>query len=290
MCSEYADEGLNINNNVYNNVNLKQEADIMGVKSEVIGEQFLNAILMAGHTGSFREIDKGRKIAKRTNQKEYEIYTNPGGLRDIIPAAEQTGQDIQEIRNMGKNVIVMQNMFYGIQEHSRVALDIKIGKNTASRSQLFESGEKTRAGAFFKEIKMKLYDHYTRSSSRGWRVIPIDNGNRAKIGRNSETCLRNQLDRINVSKDAVLRSIITQLDLIKKRLDQSQKTFIASSVLIVIDLQNLENVRVKLIDLAHPVEANNRQFQKYKGNFDEGILSLIGFFENYAAEQEIRVT
>jgi len=282
---------LNINNNAsYSNVNLEQEADIMGVRSEAVGKQSLNIILMAGHAGNFREIDKGRKIAKRTNQKEYEMYTNPGGLRDIIPAAERTNQDNQEISDMGENVIIMQNVFYGIQKESCLALDIKIGKTTASRFQLLESGEKSRAGALFKEMKLKLYDRYTRSSVRGWRVIPIDNGNRAKIGRNSETWLRNQLDRINVNKDAVLKSIITRLDLIKRRLEQSQKTFIASSVLIVIDLQHPENVSAKLIDLAHPIDANNRLFQKYKENFNEGIIALITFFENYVAEQEVQVT
>ncbi|MCO5383323.1 MAG: inositol polyphosphate kinase family protein [Methanosarcina barkeri] len=134
---------------------------------------------------------------------------------------------------------------------------------------------------------MKLYDIYTKSSTRGWRAIPTDDGNRAKTGRNSETFLREQLDRINVSKDAALRNIINQLYLIKKRLKQNQRTFIASSVLIVIDLQHPENASVKLIDLAHPIDASNRLFQKYKESFDEGIISLITFFENYAAEQKV---
>lgn len=241
---------------------------------------------MAGHAENFRRIDEGRKIAKKTNQNEYEIYTNPGGLRDIIPAAERTNQDNHEVSDMGENVIIMQNMFYGIQEQSRVALDIKIGKSTASRSQLFESMEKNRVGAFFKKMKMNLYDHYTKSSTRGWRTIPIDDGNRAKTGRNSETFLREQLDRINVSKGAALRSIITQLNLIKDILEQNKKTFIASSVLIVIDLQYPENARAKLIDLAYPVDSNNRLFQKYKESFDVGLISLITFFGACVAEQE----
>ena len=80
--------------------------------------------------------------------------------------------------------------------------------------------------------------------------------------------------------------IITQLNLIKDRLEQNQKTFIASSVLIVIDLQRPENVRVKLIDLAHPIDANNKLFKKYKESFDDGIISLITFFGACAAEQE----
>lgn len=258
-------------------------------QSVPVGKQSLNLILMAGHTGSFREIDEGWKIAKRTNQKEYEIYASPGKLREIIPVVERTSQDNQEVSDMGENIIIMQNLFYGVQAQSLIALDIKIGKSTASRAQLLESGEKSRAGAFFKEMKMKLYDHYTKSSVRGWRAIPIDDGNRAKTGRNSEIFLRKQLDRISVNKDAVLRSIVSQLDLIKTKLEQSQKTFIASSVLIVIDLQHPENVRAKLIDLAHPIDANNKLFQKYKENFNEGINSLITFFRAYAAEQKIQV-
>jgi hypothetical protein len=256
----------------------------MGAKSKPVWEQFLNLILMAGHAGSFREIDEGRIIAKRTNQKEYEIYASPGELREIISAVERTGKDNQEVSDMGENVVIMQNLFYGIQAQSLLALDIKIGKSTASRAQLLESGEKSRAGAFFKEMKMKLYEHYTRSSTRGWRLIPVNDGNRTKIGRNSEIFLRKQLDRISVDKDAVLRSIISQLDLIKKKMERSQKTFIASSALIVIDLQHPEDVRVKLIDLAHPIDVKNKLFQKDKENFNEGINALIDFLKSYAAE------
>jgi hypothetical protein len=123
----------------------------MGAKSKSVGEQSLNLILMAGHAGSFRKIDEGRKIAKRTNQKEYEIYASPGELREIIPAVERTSKDNQEVSDMGENVVIMQNLFYGIQARSLLALDIKIGKSTASRAQLLESGEKSRAGAFLKK-------------------------------------------------------------------------------------------------------------------------------------------
>lgn len=252
---------------------------MMSVRSEAVGTQSLNLILMAGHAKNFRRIDEGRKIAKKTNRKEYETYASPGELRDIIPAAERTNPDTLEVRDMGENVIIMQNLFYGIQEQSLVAFDIKIGKSTTSGSQLVESKEENRVSALYREVKMKLYDYYTKSSIRGWRAIPIDDRNRAEIGRNSETFLQEQLDRLNVSKGTALKNIITQLNLIKDTLDQNQKTFIASSVLIVIDIQHPENVRVKLIDLAHPIDVNNKLFQKYKRNFDDGITSLVTFLE-----------
>jgi hypothetical protein len=255
------------------------QPSVIGTQFLVIGNLSLILILMAGHAGIFRIIDDGSKIAKKTNQSEYAIYSNPGMLRNIIPFAERTSQDNQEISDMGKNVIIMQNMFYGIQKQSLVALDIKIGRITSSRSQLLETKEENQIGAFFREIKMKLYDHYTRSSPRGWRAIPVDDKNRARIGRNSEAYLQEQFGKINVNKSAVLRNIITQLNLIRYTVEQSQKTFIASSVLIAIDLQHPENVRVKLIDLAHPIDANDRLFKKYKENFDEGITSLINFLE-----------
>ncbi|HWR25301.1 MAG TPA: hypothetical protein VN278_03605 [Methanosarcina sp.] len=180
----------------------------MQVGSKPIGKQFLTLILMAGHAGIFRNISEGRKIAKKTNQREYEIYSNPGRFRDIIPIAERTSQDNQEVSDMGKNVIIMQNLFYGIQKQSLVALDIKIGKITTSKSQLFETMEENRIGAFFREMKMKLYDRYTKSSTRGWRAIPADDKNRAKIGRHSEVFLREQLGRIYVNRSSVLRSIL----------------------------------------------------------------------------------
>jgi hypothetical protein len=234
---------------------------------------------MAGHAGIFRIIADGRKIAKKTNQEEYEIYANPDELRDIIPAVEKTSQDNQEISDMGKNVIIMQNVFYRIQKQSLMALDIKIGKITTSGSQLLETKEESIIGALFREMKMKLYDRYTKSSIRGWRAIPVDDENRAKIGRNSETYLQEQFGRITVNKSVVLKSIIAQLNLIRYMVEKSQKTFIASSVLIVVDLQHPENVRVKLIDLAHPIDENDRLFTKYKESFDEGITSLITFLE-----------
>lgn len=89
----------------------------IGIQSLVVETQLLvvrtlslNLILMAGHAGIFRKIDESRKIAKKTNRKEYEIYSNPGGLRDIIPAAERTCQDNQEVSDMGENVIIMQSI------------------------------------------------------------------------------------------------------------------------------------------------------------------------------------
>ncbi len=274
----------NTNFNQLNNVNLEREMSMRRAKSEPVGRKSLNLILMAGHAGSFREIDGGRKIAKKTNQKECEIYASPGELREILPAVERTSQDNQEVIDMGENVVIMRNLFYGIQAQSLVALDIKIGKSTASRAQLFESGEKSQVWAFFKEMKMKLYDYYTKSSTRGWRAIPVNDQNRAKIGRNSEIFLMKQLERVNVNKDTMIINIICQLDRIKTKLEQSQKTFIASSVLIVINLQYPENARVKLIDLAHPIYANNKLFKKYKENFNEGMNSLIAFFKCCAAE------
>ncbi|WP_332881754.1 inositol polyphosphate kinase family protein [Methanosarcina horonobensis] len=57
----------------------------------------------------------------------------------------------------------------------------------------------------------------------------------------------------------------------------------ASSVLIVIDLQHPEDVRAKLIDLAHPIDVSNKLFQKNKENFNEGINALIAFFKSRAA-------
>jgi hypothetical protein len=68
---------------------------MMGIMSEAVGKHTLNLLPMAGHAGIFRRIDAGRKIAKKTNQKEYEIYANPGSLRDIRPAVEKTYQDDQ---------------------------------------------------------------------------------------------------------------------------------------------------------------------------------------------------
>jgi hypothetical protein len=168
----------------------------------------------------------------------------------------------------------MENLFYGIQEQSLVVLDIKLGRSTASRSQLLESKEKGLLGAFFKKMIMNIYDRYTKSSTRAWRAIPGNSGNRAKVGRNSEAFLWKEFNRVKVGKSIVLRNIISQLNLIKGTLRQSHKTFIASSVLLVIDTQRPENARVKLIDLAHPIDANNRLFKKYKESFDPGFGRL----------------
>ncbi len=39
------------------------------LRFKAIGKKCLNFILMAGHAGNFRIIDKGRKLTKRTNRK-----------------------------------------------------------------------------------------------------------------------------------------------------------------------------------------------------------------------------
>lgn len=252
----------------------------MNPRTIIIGT-FVAVILMAGHSKNFRKIAKGRKIAKKTNKEEYEIYAKPGELREIIPFTERTWQDNQEISNMGKNVVVMQNLFYGIPENFLVALDIKIGKRTESRNQLLETKENNVIEAFFKGIKMYFYDRYTRSSTRGWRTIPVEKQNRVSIGRNSEAFLREQFDKINndINKKAAVASIIAQLEFIRHKIDKSQKTFIGSSILIVVNLQKPEDALVKLIDLAHPVDEKSKFFQKSKENFDEGIASLICFLK-----------
>jgi hypothetical protein len=249
----------------------------MNPKTIIIGI-FIAVILMAGHSKNFRKIAKGRKIAKKTNKEEYEIYAKPGELRQIIPFTEKTRQDNQEITDMGKNVVVMQNLFYEIPENSRVVLDIKIGKRTESKSQLLETKENNVIEAFFKGIKMYIYDRYTRSSTRGWRAIPVEKQNRANIGRNSEAFLKEQFDRIN-NKTATVASIVAQLEFIRHEMNKSQKTFIGSSILIIVDLQKPEKALVRLIDLAHPVDAKSKFFQKSKENFDEGIASLICFLK-----------
>lgn len=252
----------------------------MEPKTIIIGT-VIAVILMAGHSKHFRKIARGRKIAKKTNKGEYEIYARPGELREIIPFIERTWQDDQEISDMGKNVVVMQNIFYGIPEKSLVALDIKIGKRTESWNQLLESKENNALGAFFKDKKMYFYDRYSRSSTRGWRAIPIEKENRVSIGRNSEAFLREQFDKINndINKTAAVASIITQLESIRHKMNKSQKTFIGSSILIIVDLQKPEKALVRLIDLAHPVDAKSKFFQKSKENFDEGIASLICFLK-----------
>lgn len=249
----------------------------MKPKTIIIGT-VVAIILMAGHSKNFRKIARGRKIAKKTNNEEYEIYARPGELREIIPAIERTEQDEWEISDMGKNVIIMRNLFYEIPKKSLLALDIKIGNRTESRNQLLETKENNALGALFKDTKMYFYDWYTRSSTRGWRAIPVEKQNRVSIGRNSEAFLKEQFDRID-NKNVAVGSIISQLDSIRHKMNQSQKTFIGSSILIIVNLQKPEEALVKLIDLAHSVDAKSKFFQKSKENFDEGIASLICFLK-----------
>lgn len=248
----------------------------MKPKTIIIGT-FVAVILMAGHSKNFRKIARGRKIAKKTNKEEYEIYAKPGELREVLPVIERTEQDEREISDMGKNVIIMRNLFYEIPKKSLLALDIKIGKRTESRNQLLETKENNALGAFFRDIKMYFYDWYTKSSSRGWRAIPVEKQNRVSTGRNSEAFLKEQFDRIDNNKTVTVESIIAQLDSIRHKMNRSQKTFIGSSILIVVNLQKPEEPLVKLIDLAHPVYTRSKFFQKFKENFDDGVASLICF-------------
>ncbi len=173
-----------------------------------------------------------------------------------------------------------------------IVFDIKIGKSTASYDEIRKK-TKSRIKAAFKKIKMTLSDWATGSrsplpwkSSRGWRLIPQKGqGNRFITGRSSKVIITNQLNTLGVNYNGALNIIITKMTEMIKILCNSNFTFVASSVLIIIDPNNPANTNVNLIDFAHPLIRGDPGYENYKSNFLHGFNNLLTFFQELQAHR-----
>jgi hypothetical protein len=246
----------------------------------------LEPIQMAGHEGTFHRISHER-IAKITSSTESNFYNEYGEqLAGIIPNHYPVSGEAREglrATGEGEEIIEMENLMGNIA--NPMVFDIKIGESTASYDEIRKS--KGKIGAAFKKMKMTISDWATGSRSpipfkrsRGWRLIPQD-GQRTRVGagRYSKEVIINKLSQLKRNFQAARLKIEQGIRSIYRRFINLDVTFVASSVLIVIDPANIENTKVKLIDFAHPIKSNEEGYRHYRTNFIYGIYKLLTFFQ-----------
>lgn len=122
-------------------------------------------------------------------------------------------------------------------------IDVKIGKRTKSNTQMnAEEYSKLKRG-------LKILEHFVKDTIQNKsRKIGYDMENessfQAFIMENSK----------NVQLTAALKKLISKLELIKKDMNDAKNiTFVGSSILIAIDLDNPDSTDAKLIDPDHPI-------------------------------------
>ncbi|WP_329295671.1 inositol polyphosphate kinase family protein [Streptomyces sp. NBC_01455] len=265
-------------------------------------DQTLAAATTTGGHGGILERAGGTVLQKRTNATEwnfYETIRNSGEkLENVIPksfgrdgvlALESGVSDVgdpplQDFETGGiSSDIFIENIAANFEKPS--LLDIKIGESTASRSELLR--HLTAREAWLKKRRMKFADRASGSSSRGWRVVGGTEirGHRVQIGKNS----RSHLQEFIESNSDAGADIARGLRAVRTAVVESSYAFIASSVLIAVDLGagSVERAaKVKLIDFAHAFafeELGIDQHQKYRVQFLKGIDNLISNVEQIAS-------
>ncbi len=256
-----------------------------------------------GHADAF--ILLGNDIAKLTSITELEVYQDRknNGLDSVIPkhrlenqlstAEQEKIQPLKQARKKGHDIIVMEKAGANIPTENKRELDIKIGAATASRSQLARDGY-SMLSARTKKERHNILDTITGSQDRGYRLegAKIHGcklvSSRLSLSRHTRSNLKQMLD---LPKDKMLENtnrIIEQLTNIKQAIRNANITFIASSVLILIDDHQPENTEVKLIDLAHPIKNQKAsRFIKSKNQFLKGISNLIRDIECIQIAQQL---
>ncbi|MDP0589746.1 MAG: inositol polyphosphate kinase family protein [Candidatus Endonucleobacter bathymodioli] len=232
-------------------------------------------------------------IAKVTTDAEYDVYQNrdSNGLDSIIPKTklaenltpeEQSSiKDLEGQRGANEKILIMDKSGAMIDNKDKRELDIKIGSSTASVSQLEKSGS-SKLKAICKKVKHKILDHATGSTENKYRLEGLNiNGHkpimsRIFLSRNSTKHIYNALNITGGKRAENIDKITKELMKIKDTLGKAGVTFVASSVLIVIDEKNPANTTVKLIDPAHPLkEGEDLTYQKTKDRFLHGVQCLI---------------
>lgn len=246
---------------------------------------------VAGHADKL--VSSGSCIAKVTAEAEYDVYQNraSNGLDAIIPKtklAEYLTLDEQRaVKNLegavGENekMLIMEKAGAIIANKNKRELDIKIGSSTASSAQLKHTGS-PKLKARMKKARHQILDAITKSNKNQYRLEGMSiNGNKPSMSRISlsRESVNNIYDALNIPGDKRSENIgkvINELRNIHSILVEADITFVASSVLIVIDEKNPDNTTVKLIDLAHSIKKGECEtYQKTKERFLLGVECLI---------------
>ncbi|WP_431099755.1 inositol polyphosphate kinase family protein [Roseateles noduli] len=258
----------------------------------------------AGHAESFARLGPSH-IAKMTSAQEAGIYQRfgqqlQGAIPDTVPVAQAAqlqgvsadqSAALQRLNakaaQTGQQVVIMAAVGGNIPKEDKRELDIKIGASTASRTELEDAGASSGA-ARLKKAKMTVADLARGSRSlvgedRGYsltgRTVHGDNPDpsRFSAGRASNPNIQEMLNVPEGKGPEVAGHLLTQLEGIRTKMQATDVTFVASSILIAIDEKNPQNSVAKLIDLAHPVEkgVGSADYEKLDKQFDHGLSQLI---------------
>lgn len=217
-----------------------------------------------GHGGIVFNADG--TLTKPTNATEsafYQAHANDDDLQGLIP--QYHGDD--------NGNITLSNLTHGMQDPQ--VMDVKIGPKTVSYGELRESGM-GRAASWLKKRKLRAADWYTKSSSRGFRLVSDPTGpdgrSRSEIAREHP---EDAFDRF-LPADQEQQTAAAQIRAIRAAFADKNLAFVGASILIARDAHG---VRVNLIDFAHAMEANgdaehDARVEKYKDRFLAGLDSL----------------
>jgi hypothetical protein len=247
---------------------------------------------MAGHAGAFLATPDGSPyLLKIVDENEYYEYyriiainENGSGKFPLIYGLwdgknwiysieyDKEINDEVDLPNLsdsaqGKHVVAIQKLkkIGGVDGH---LYDFKIGKQTASKSELISNGYKNSFTAAVKKWKMNIVDWKTDSSKYGVR----DSDNTSDINGIEVYFESLPGEQRQSFKDQFIR----QCTNIYGYIQQARTLYIASSILVGCDDET--HLVVRLIDLAHPVTEESvgfRKLEKYREGMLLGIQNLM---------------
>ncbi|WP_263078916.1 inositol polyphosphate kinase family protein [Endozoicomonas sp. Mp262] len=246
----------------------------------------------AGHADTFVRVGD-KYIGKLTVASEADVYENRTRLNldSVIPktkSLEQLNQHELDAlsplmsrakENESMRVIVPEMLGCDIPEEQKLEMDIKIGYRTASTEQLRLDGHKS---PLKKTAKHMVMDTAYGSKARGYRVEGVKirgkkpKAKRLALTRHSKGYVKKL---IGMAGPENTNKILVDLKAIRNNQLFSDVSFVASSVLILVDEKNPENTVVKLIDLAHPIYSDGKDFSAVRDENKAAMNKLIGYFE-----------
>lgn len=267
---------------------------------------------IAGHVSNLRYLGAEgiAKIATHTEADVYKEYAEPlkGILPDILdtPLSRESQEKVNRLREprAHETLIRIAAIGHDIPVESKVQLDVKIGKSTASKTQLKEEKEKVaekplsmrdQLSVYVKKAKMSVVaDHIYGSSSRGYRLEGMGTPDtdssrplsRRALARNSDHHIESSQSGMSPESKKVLNEkLVKDLKHIQSVMQSQDITFVSSSLFFAIDKDRPENSQVGLIDPAHPIKKrddNVEHFTRKQDQYAEGIESLIETFSKLA--------
>lgn len=232
----------------------------------------------AGHDGTIKFSRDGLTITKYTNRNEIDVYSNFKNSLSKNELSNFSAKCFYIIEN--KNVVVLENLAHGIKSEDLIILDIKLGRSTVSYTELTNSNHKK---PLLKKTKLTAVDLIRGArgiygDDRHYTVAGYNIGGNAKgltrdlLGMFSEYYLKHAFDNIPKKKRPLItRHILRNIYKIEETVKKINYSFVACSLLIVIDKNCETRSKARLIDFAHPIPHQDENYKKYKEQLITGL-------------------